>query len=135
MNGKTGQRILVARPRCKGWFKRIHTRAEDLQAFTFEELIDKGVDEFIFRLADGTRSINLHQTFRKLLNDAGLQKCRNTDKNRTLYSLRHTYATFGLVKGIDMHKLAVQMGTSMGMLEKHYSHLTVFDARDELSGQ
>lgn len=135
VNGKTGQRILVARRRCKGWFKRIHARADDLQDLSFDELIESGLDKNVFRLADGTRTINLHQTFRKLLNDAKLIECRNTGKNRTLYSLRHTYATFGLVRGTSPHKLAVQMGTSIGMLEKHYSHLTVFDARDELSGQ
>lgn len=135
VNGKTGQRILVARRRCKSWFKRIHARAEDLQHLSFDELIKEGVDEYVFRLADGTRTVNLHQTFRKLLDDANLKECRNTGKTRTLYSLRHTYATFELVKGIRMHKLSVQMGTSIGMLEKHYSHLTVVDARDELSGQ
>jgi len=135
VTGKTGQRMVIARQRCKGWFKRVHARAEDLRSYTFEELIENGVDEYVFRLADGTRSKNLHQTFRKFLNDAKLLECRNTGKNRTLYSLRHTYATFGLVRGTSQHKMAVQMGTSIGMLEKHYSHLTVFDARDELSGQ
>ena len=135
VNGKTGQRILVARRRCKKWFENIYERAYDLTHSTVEELIESGADEYVFRLADGTRTKNLHQTFRKLLNDAKLRECRNTGKNRTLYSLRHTYATFELVRGTSMHKVAVQMGTSIGMLEKHYSHLTVIDARDELSGQ
>ena len=45
-------------------------------------------------------------------------------QNRTLYSLRHTYATRALAKGIDIHTLAKQMGTSVGMIERHYSKLT-----------
>ncbi|MFM7659239.1 MAG: integrase, partial [Betaproteobacteria bacterium] len=44
---------------------------------------------------------------------------------RTLYSLRHTYATLALVSGdVDIHTLSRQMGTSVAMLERHYSKLT-----------
>jgi len=135
VTGKTKERELIARKRCKGWFARIHARAEDLKHLDFEEMLDSGVDEYVFRLPDGTRSTNLHQTFRKLLTDAKLLECRITGQHRTLYSLRHTYATFALMKSIDIYKVAVQMGTSVKMLEKHYSHLRAFDARDELSGQ
>lgn len=40
------------------------------------------------------------------------------------YSLRHTYATNMLKQGhVSMHQLAKQMGTSVAMLEKHYSHV------------
>ena len=45
-------------------------------------------------------------------------------KNRSLYSLRHTYATSALAAGRDIHKLAVQMGTSVEMLEKFYSKVS-----------
>ncbi len=48
-----------------------------------------------------------------------------TNQDRTLYSLLHTYATFALLNdGMDIHALAVQMGTSIGMIERHYCHLT-----------
>ena len=53
---------------------------------------------------------------------------------RTIYSLRHTYATFQLVNNnVDMHTLAKQMGTSILMLEKHYSHLTPRLRKDVLT--
>jgi integrase len=53
----------------------------------------------------------------KLMFDSGGQR-------RTLYSLRHTYATRALASGVDIHTLARQMGTSVLMIEKHYSKIT-----------
>ena len=52
---------------------------------------------------------------------------------RTLYSLRHTYATVQIIAGIDYHKLAKNMGTSIVILERHYSHLTPTLAAKELA--
>lgn len=90
----------------------------------------------MFRLPDGTVSKNIHQTFRKFLTDTGLIKCQRKEQNRTLYSLRHTYATFALLNdGMDIHALAVQMGTSIGMIERHYSHLTPRLKKDMLTGK
>jgi len=51
-----------------------------------------------------------------------------------LYSLRHSYATMSLMDGqMDMHTLAKQMGTSIGMLEQHYSKMTATMAADRLA--
>jgi hypothetical protein len=39
--------------------------------------------------------------------------------------LRHTYATQRLLHGeMDIHALARNMGTSVGYIERHYSHVT-----------
>jgi integrase len=55
------------------------------------------------------------------MKDTGLLTCPRTGQDRTLYSLRHTYATFSLLNdGMDVHTLAVQMGTSILMIERHY---------------
>ena len=84
----------------------------------------------------GTLSKNIHQNFRKFVTDTGLITCPRTGQNRTLYSLRHTYATFALLNdGMDIHALAVQMGTSIGMIERHYSHLTPRLKKDMLTGK
>jgi len=57
------------------------------------------------------------------------------DENpRTLYSLRHFYATYQLFNGRNIHKLAIQMGTSVGMLEQHYSKLTPMLMAKEFAG-
>jgi integrase len=49
-----------------------------------------------------------------------------------MYSLRHTYATIELMAGTDIHTLARQMGTSVLMLERHYSKLTATMAAEQL---
>jgi len=90
----------------------------------------------VFRLPDGTVTKNLRQTFRLLMNDTGLLKCPRTGQSRTLYSFRHTYATFALLNdGMDVHTLAIQMGTSIQMIERHYSHLTPRLRKDMLTGK
>ncbi len=45
------------------------------------------------------------------------------------YSLRHTYATFALLYGrVSVYTLAVNMGTSVDMIEKHYGHVKPLQA-------
>jgi integrase len=83
-----------------------------------------GSEDSLFRLPASSRAHDLHGAFEILLRDADMWTDRNGDR-RTLYSLRHTYATFQiLLNRMDLHTLAKNMGTSVGMLEKHYSHLT-----------
>ena len=41
----------------------------------------------------------------------------------THYSIRHSYATLELLAGTDIHTLSKKMGTSVGMLELHYSKI------------
>lgn len=54
-------------------------------------------------------------------------------QNRTLYSLRHTYATLELLEHkTDIHTLAKQMGSSALMIERHYSKLTATMAAERL---
>ena len=89
-----------------------------------------------FGLPDGTASANLRQTFKIFMKDTGLLTCPRTGQDRTLYSLRHTYATFSLLNdGMDVHTLAVQMGTSILMIERHYSHLTPRLKKEMLTGK
>jgi integrase len=52
---------------------------------------------------------------------------------RTLYSLRHTYATFRLQNGVHQFTLAKNMGTSVAMLEQYYGHTSNVAAADELT--
>ena len=135
VDGKTGGRELIARHNCVTYLKRIHARADDLKHLTWDQLLTAGRDEFVFRLPDGTQSKSLHQTFEVLLTDAGLLVDRRTEQNRTLYSLRHTYATMSLIHArVDIHTLAKQMGTSILMIERHYSHLQPRQRAEQLAG-
>ena len=102
----------------------------------FEELVKAKIDLPVFSLSDGTASQNLRQTFKRLMIDTGLLTCPRTGQNRTLYSFRHTYATFALLNdGMDIHTLAIQMGTSIAMIERHYSHLTPRLRKEMLTGK
>lgn len=136
VSGKTGGRDLICRANTINFLKRIQSRSPDISDMSFEDLIKKKVDEPVFRLPDGTVSKNLRQTFKALMEDTGLLTCPRTGKDRTLYSLRHTYATFALLNdGMDVHTLAIQMGTSIQMIERHYSHLTPRLRKDMLTGK
>ena len=136
VTGKTGRRDIICRSGTLNYLKRIHERSEDIRHIPFADLLKQRVDLPVFRLPDGTVSKNIHQTFRKFVTDTGLITCPRTNQNRTLYSLRHTYATFALLNdGMDIHALAIQMGTSIGMIERHYSHLTPRLKKDMLTGK
>ena len=55
-------------------------------------------------------------------------------QNRTLYSLRHTYATFELLENsTDIRTLSKQMGNRAAMIERHYSKLTATMAAEKLA--
>ena len=113
---------------------RIKSRFTELAELSDKELSRN--NEEVFRLADGSVPKDLHGAFQRVLEEAGLLYDTNGNK-RSLYSLRHTYATFQILynKHIDFHTLAKNMGTSIAMLERHYSHLEVIHKADVLAGQ
>jgi len=123
VSGKTGERELIARHNVRRYLERIKERFKNYKK-----------NDYVFRLRDGERTKHLNGTFEILMKESGLHQDRHGNP-RTLYSLRHTYATFQILNGIDLHRLAKNMGTSIGMLEKHYSHLTPTMAAKELAGK
>ena len=123
VDGKTGRRELIAKHNVVNYLKRIQSRFAELNSLSFDELLAQKLDVHVFRLRNGKQSKGLHRSFEQFLKDLGILKDKFGD-NRTLYSLRHTYATFSLIDGrVGIHDLARQMGTSVEMIEKHYSHL------------
>jgi len=136
VTGKTGRRDIICRAGTINYLKRIQSRCPDIADMSFEQLIKTRLEQPVFRLPDGTASANLRQTFKIFMKDTGLLTCPRTGQDRTLYSLRHTYATFSLLNdGMDVHTLAVQMGTSILMIERHYSHLTPRLKKEMLTGK
>lgn len=92
-------------------------------------------DTPVFCLPDGTPIKNdyFRQLFTKALKKADLLKDAK-DQQRSLYSLRHTYATFQLLYNkVSIYTLKEQMGTGIRMIELHYGHLTPELAVDELT--
>jgi integrase len=87
----------------------------------------------LFRISTGYQPVSLNGTFRRLMRDTELLK-DDAGQNRTLYSLRHTYATLELLRnGTDIHTLSKQMSNSVAMIERHYSKLTATMAADKLA--
>ena len=124
VSGKTGRRTLIARDGTDIYLQRIQARFEDLAKYSLEQLLKQKLKMAVFRLADGQVTNSLNQTFERFLTDSGLLYGVGSDTKRTLYSLRHTYATLQLMSGRGIHELARQMGTSVAMLEQHYSKIT-----------
>lgn len=135
VQGKTKAHNVMCRPTALAALRRIHARTDAIKNTPFEDVLKQRLDLPVFALPDGTVTKHLNQTFKRFLEEHGLLVCPVAQKNRTLYSLRHTYATFALINdGMDIHVLAKNMGTSIGMIEKHYSHLQPRMKKDMLGG-
>ena len=117
-----------------------------------EDLIKEGCTEhvFMYREVLGRRTLNADphaqaqlkiptsfpKLFEKYLAEHNLLVDPITNKDRVLYCLRHTYATIALERDkVAVHTLAKQMGTSVKMIEQHYSHLDAVKAIDQLRGE
>jgi len=133
VDGKTGGRWLIAKHEAVEVLKRLHSRQEDIKGLGFEDLLKSTNQKKIFRFSDGYQPPSLNGTFRRLMRECGLEKGED-GQNRTLYSIRHTYATLELLeKGTNIHTLAKQMGNSAAMIERHYSKLTATMAAEKLA--
>lgn len=135
VSGKTGMREVVARSSdVKKYFNRI---LEERKADLTDERSDlrnaKAVppDSYVFCGRDGIPIGSFKKSFSTLLRDAGVEFDTFGNK-RTLYSLRHTYATFRLHEGVNQYVLARNMGTSVAMLEQFYGHTSNIISADEL---
>lgn len=132
VSGKTGGRWLIGKHIAADAFARLAIRqgiGTDLDSAMASQSTQK-----VFSLASGIQPVSLHTTFQWLMKESGLAKDAITDRQRTLYSLRHTYATLALMGGqMDMHTVAKQMGTSIAMLEQHYSKMTATMAAARLA--
>ena len=132
--GKRGARNFVAHNSCWLLLERLRQLSPDLSSMTLEEVLKKKIPKLLFRLSDGSVPDNWNKPFRQWLEDSDLLNCPVTGKERSLYSLRHYYATQRLLEGIPIHDLAEQMGTSVLMITKHYSHLTPLMKAKQFAG-
>ena len=116
-----GARTVIARHGTAAYFKRIQSRFPALNKMTFDELLRARVDDYVFRLADGTRTKSLPATFEAFLQEYDLLHTSTSPLNRTLYSLRHMYTTLAIRDGTNPNQLAKQLGTSVLMIDRHYN--------------
>ena len=132
VSGKTGGRWLIAKHRAAVALERLAMRQAAV-GMSLETTLEKKLPLKVFAFDDGSQPYGLEGTFKRLLAAAGLSLDKSSGQQRTLYSLRHTYATMELLAGTDIHTVARQMGTSVLMLEKHYSKLTATMAAEQLA--
>jgi integrase len=139
VKGKTGQRQIIGRLPSVRVLERIAFRNHGVKSAIKDplaELIKPTNDDYIFRTKEG-RDLSdvLNHMFDGFLADHGLLIDPKTNQKRVFYSLRHTYATLALTHDmVPIHTLAKQMGTSVLMIERHYSHLQVIQAIEQLRG-
>ena len=141
VNGKTGGRWLIAKHAALAVLQRLHGRHAALNTQSLETTLqgegnDKAsnaANHLVFTFSNGYQPTSLNGAFKRLMRDSGLLKDAN-GQNRTLYSLRHTYATLELLRAnTDIHTLAKQMGNSAAVIERHYSKLTATMAAERLA--
>ncbi len=116
---KTGARTVVCREGTEFYLDRLKKTSRHTQP-----------DDFVFAGYDREPVENFNKSFANILERLGLLNDR-WGKRRTVYSLRHFYCTQALLSGVPIHVLAKNMGTSIGYIEQHYSHvLTLMQAKE-----
>ena len=123
---KTGERDTFPLPHAFRYLERIREQSE----YT-------GEDDLVFGSREGKPVGNFGKTFKKILTDINLL-VDGEGRVRTIYSLRHFYATQRLsskTKPIPMEVLAQNMGTSPQMMFKHYRHLTTHNFAEILTSR
>ena len=116
VTGKTGPREIVFQKGAEDYLERIY----DNRKYEFND--DPPLDGYVFCHKDGKPIGSFKKGFESLLKFCGLRK-DSSGRTRTLYSLRHFYATIRLSEEVSPYLLAQQMGTSVEMLERFYGHV------------
>lgn len=125
VNGKTGKRDVVAKSAdVFKYFKTIYEmRCKEVTKQSKGKVTKPPKNEYVFCNQDGTPIHSFKKGFASYIKHLGLTKDEDGN-SRTIYSLRHTYATFRLMNGVDVYVLSKNLGTSIKMIEQHYGHTT-----------
>ncbi len=141
VKGKTTGRTIYVPPLVAKCLTRIKDLDEDLRALSFDQIVNKKVDKLIFRhekLSPDSAQSKYGRMFARFLSleNVNLLKDKDSNTERTLYSLRHFYATKMIVRGaVTEIQLAKHMGTSTTMINKHYEHLKLRDVAHKFVGK
>jgi len=128
VRGKGKYRELIAASNVVDYLDRvkalfIEAHKKRLKPSEHKQELGPKPDDAVFTTFAGKGAISLYDDLiRDLLIKSELIH-GSTDIPRSIYSFRHTYATFRLMEGIDVYFLAKQMGTSVKMIEDYYGHI------------
>lgn len=140
IKGKTGTREVVGVHGVHKYLKRIWDRCKkdseeqkDNTNSVYHHKPFVGRHEFVFVDYLGKRIKSFTKGFKSFLgrNDLYLDPVSQTP--RSLYSLRHFYGTIRLRNGDSIYDVSLNMGTSVQMIEKHYSHVLPKDRQEVLA--
>lgn len=124
--GKTGSREFVFMPSAIEYVDR-------LKALRTKELgQDPPSNGLVVCHRNGTRVLSFKKSFKSLLAYAKILEERD-GMARTIYSLRHFYATQRLSNETNAFLLGKQMGTSVEMLEKFYGQTVTSEVAVQLT--
>jgi integrase len=141
VSGKTGTREIVGRQPTVKVLERIARRVYGVRnniIDPFKGVVTPNNDDYVLRTKEKKQDVSsaFQHMFERYLDEHNLLFDPKTEQNRVFYSFRHTYATLALTHDkVPIHTLAKQMGTSVLMIERHYSHLKVIEAAEQLSGK
>ncbi len=127
VRGKKKHRELIAAANVAEYFERIRALFIEAQKRRLDDTPEAEFgpkpDDPAFSTYNGKQAKTLYDTLiGDLLEKSGLLY-GSSGSRRSIYSFRHTYATFRLAAGTDSYFLAKQMGTSVKMIEDHYGHV------------
>ncbi len=135
VRGKTGTREVV----CQKGTGKLLNKIIDLRIAELKKQNPDDPDlwkpsrtELVFCHHDGTEIKTFKRSFHSLLKFAKVPIMKNGIA-RTIYSLRHLYATQRLYEDVSPFHLAKQMGTSVEMLEKHYGQTITASAAAQIT--
>ncbi len=140
VTGKTGTRQIIGREPTVKVLERVSRRVYGVKnniADPFKGVVTPSNDDYVLRTKDKKQDVSssFQHLLERYLEEHNLLFDPKTEQNRVFYSFRHTYATLALTHDkVPIHTLAKQMGTSVLMIERHYSHLKVIQAVEQLIG-
>jgi integrase len=122
VSGKTGAREVVAsRYEVMEYLQRIKALYDN-----------PSPDDLVFAHPDGSAILSFKKSFASLTQYVGVEFNSDGDRH-TIYSLRHTYATFRLGENVSVYALSKNMGTSIRMIERFYGQNRTPDQAAELT--
>jgi integrase len=135
VDGKTGQREVIARHSTAHYLNRLRCRTAAWAEGSFEDFLKLRKEDYVFRIDGKDMTGPFSKVFTRLLENAELLHDKKMGKKRTLYSLRHYYATMALTyERMSIYTLAKHMGTSVKMIEDHYAHVLLRKKAHEIAG-
>ncbi len=125
VSGKSKKRKCDPQPYVREILERVKVRQFEFSrenGFNFS-----AKKEYVWSDELGNKIDRFNKSFTRLLESCDLLHDDHGEK-RVIGSLRHTYGTFRKNLGeVDSYELAIQMGTSPEMINKHYVHSDDYD--------